>query len=480
MKKNILLLINGFGVEQADSYNVYSKELMPNLDRLTKERLFTSLDSRDLDYKDGYRTFSIGISEALTYTIVENKISDGTYRDASVFKTMMDNCKKYNSKIHIFCYYENNRTIEQLLVFLREFTSSGIKIFIHMLLCQKSLNDYKEMANILTKVNYEFENSKIGIVSGVTRMDTLLHVRDLQKSLITEYGENWKDFSKKIDVLVQTRTIPQNTRTFTVSSGYKMANNDQVLFFNYTNSDVTNFVKELGNQKYVPSLDVSTIKYYSLFPTKSDPQIPFAFNFAVSSTYFLNSMKSIGAKCLVFDMKDKCSYINYYLTGLRNTIDPDLRYMAIDDGITYDKIKVIELIRQNPQDLIILNYEIDTCKDIPFMEKRLSLIDEIIGEIEKIVLENNWGLFISSLYGIEKELMNDKFETCEINFSIKVPLIVVDKSYSKVSNTLREGNVYNLANTIFENINKKFKGNSLIRKKSGLFSILYKKPKGGN
>lgn len=37
MKKNILLLINGFGVEQADSINVYSETLMPNMDKLTKE-----------------------------------------------------------------------------------------------------------------------------------------------------------------------------------------------------------------------------------------------------------------------------------------------------------------------------------------------------------------------------------------------------------------------------------------------------------
>ena len=43
MKKNILLLINGFGIEQADSYNVYSKEVMPNLDKLTTDGVFTNI-----------------------------------------------------------------------------------------------------------------------------------------------------------------------------------------------------------------------------------------------------------------------------------------------------------------------------------------------------------------------------------------------------------------------------------------------------
>ncbi len=480
MKKSILLLINGFGVEQSNSYDVYSAELMPNLDRLTKERLFTSLESDDLDYKDAYRTFSIGIHESLSYTIVENSINNNSYKSLPLFKSMIDNVKNNNSKLHIFCYYENEKTIEQLLLFLREFTNKGIKIFIHVLLCQKSLNDYKDMPNVLTKVNYEFENSKIGIVSGCSKMETLLPIRDIQKSLVTEYGENWKDMGKKVQVLYDTRTAPFNARTFTVTNGFKLANNDQILFFNYSNVDVTNFVKELFNQKYVPTLDIKTIGYYSLFPTKSSSEIPFAYNFAVSSTYALNSLKSIGAKCLIFDMKEKCSYINYYMTGLRNTIDPDLKYMAVDDGIIYDKVKVINLLKQNPQELIILNYEIDTCKDIPFMEKRLKLIDEIIKEVEDLVLANGWTLFISSLYGIEKELLNDKLEVCKINFSVKVPLVIVDKSYSRVNNIVNEGNVYDLSNTIFENINKKFKGNTLIKKKPGLLSLFYKKPKGGN
>lgn len=480
MKKNILLLINGFGVEQPDSYDVYTPALMPNLDRLTKERLFTSLDSKDLDYKDGYRSFSIGINESLTYSIIENSINNGEYKKVQIFKNMFETAKANGTKVHLFCYYENDRTIEQLMIFLREFVTYKVNIFIHIVLCQRSLNDYKEMGNILTRINYEFENSKIGIVCGSTRLETLLHIRDFQKTLVTEFGENWKDLGKKIGVLVQTRTFPINTRTFAVTNGFKLANNDQILFFNHMNLDVTNFIDELGKQKYVPSLDVNTIKYYSLFPMKSNIQIPSAFNYAVSSTYTLNSLKSIGAKCLVFDMRDHCSYINYYMTGLRNTVDPDLKYMAIDDGVTYDKNKVIELLKNNPQDLIILNYEIETCKDIPFMERRLKLIDEIISEIEKISLGNGWGFFISSLYGLEKELQNDKMEICKINFSTKVPLVVVDKSYSKTNNTIDEGKVIDMANTIYKNINSKYKGDSLIRRKSGLLSILYKKPKGGN
>src|SRR5574344_2230312 len=119
MKKNILLLINGFGVEQAGSYDIYNAELMPNLDKLTKERLFTSLSSDDLDYKSGYRTFSIGINEALTYSIVDRELSSGAFKENKLFKYILAQLYQLKSKLHVFCYWDNEKTIEQLAQFLK-------------------------------------------------------------------------------------------------------------------------------------------------------------------------------------------------------------------------------------------------------------------------------------------------------------------------------------------------------------------------
>ena len=103
MKKNILLLINGFGIEQKDSYDIYSAELMPNMDRLTKEGLFSSLSSTDLDYKSGYRSFSIGIKEPLSYSIVENSISTGDYKNTQIMRYLYTQLNEDNEKkLHIF------------------------------------------------------------------------------------------------------------------------------------------------------------------------------------------------------------------------------------------------------------------------------------------------------------------------------------------------------------------------------------------
>ena len=76
MKKNILMLINGFGVSQKNSFDVYSPELMPNMDQMTKENIFLTIENKFIDYKAGYRSFSIGVKEALTYGLVENYLNE--------------------------------------------------------------------------------------------------------------------------------------------------------------------------------------------------------------------------------------------------------------------------------------------------------------------------------------------------------------------------------------------------------------------
>ena len=476
MKKNILLLINGFGVEQKDSYNVYKKELMPNLDKLTIEGLFSTLSSNYLDYKDGYRNFSIGIKIPLSYSIISNNISNENYKNNQVLKYAIQQTNNNNSKLHIICYWDNNVTIEQLIVYLKYIIPYiKTKICLHLVLTQKSLNDYKTMLPYFNNLNYDISSKvKIGLITGENNLNNLLTLKDYVRSFIALVGEKWKDIDKRFSTCVSTRTTPNNMRTFILNSDYSLDNNDQILFFNYSNVNVEGLIKEIEAQKY-KNLDFSTIGMYSLFPVKSERKIPFMYNFAVSSTYALNSLKSINAKCIVLDKKNKCGYINYYLTGLRNTVDPNLKYFATDDGFIYDKDKLLTFIKQMDQELIIINYDISECKLVDDIEETLSKIDTVIGTLDNYVKEISGALFISSLYGIEKEMYNRKQELCKINFSVRVPLIVDDNEYWKSGYTLSEGNLYDLSNTIFKNINNKYKGSSLIKKKSSLLSIFYKK-----
>ena len=478
MKKNILLLINGFGIEKADSYSVYSAELMPNMERLTREKIFVSIPNKFLEYKSAYRNFSMGINYPLTYTLIDNNIFNATISDNQVFKYVTTQTNNLKSRLHIICFWDSDKTVDQLLGFIREVQRETLqKVFIHLVLCQNSINDYKDIEKGLNTLNYEGgSNIKIGVVTGENNLYDLIQCKDLAKNFITEFGEKWKDLSKKVEVQIQARTIPRDTRTFSVTPTYKFEQNDQVLIFNYNNVDLSMFRKELYAQKY-RQLDMDTVPFYSLFPVKAEKPLPFMYNFAVSSNYALSSLKSINAKCLVMDQKDKCSFINYYLTGLRNDVDPNLKYLPTDDGFIYDANKLIETIKTYNNDLYIINFEIDSCKTYEELIDRLKKIDVVIGELDKYIHENHASMFITSFYGLEKMMYNVKQELLKINFSGRVPLIIDDDEINLSEYTINEGSLFDLCNSILWDINKEYTTQGLIKRKSKLFSFLYKKPK---
>ena len=112
------------------------------------------------------------------------------------------------------------------------------------------------------------------------------------------------------------------------------------------------------------------------------------------------------------------------------------------------------------------------------MAGRLSKIDAVLGEVYEYIKERDMGLFVTSLYGIQKDVYNQKTELLKINFSGRRPLIIWDPSINLSSYTISEGSLNELANSIYTNINKEYKEPGLIKKKSSLLSFLYKKPKG--
>ena len=478
MKKNILLLINGFGVERADSYSVYSKELMPNMDKLTRERIFMTIPNTYYDYKNAYRELSMGIKYPLTYSVVEKHINNMDYKDNQLLKYICAELVKYKSRLHIICYWDSEKTIEHLIQYVKAFQEqSNAKIFLHLVLCQKSLNEYKEIDRWLANLSYEMGNNvKLGVVTGENNFQDTLALKEIVKCLMTEFGEKWRDLKKKVEVLLQNRTIPCETRTFSVNADYKLQDNDQIFLFNYSNVDITRLKQELPLQKF-RSINYDSLSYYSLFPAKCDKQIPFMYNFAVSSDNFVNTLKMIGAKSIVLDKKDNCAYINYYMNGLRNDIDESLKFLPTDDGNIYDPNKVLEIINTYDKELYIINYELDTCKLMEDITERLNKIDAVIGVLDNLCREKNYGFVISSLYGMEKQIYNKKQELLKVNFSGKVPVIISDNDINLTNYSTQEGSIFDLSNTLFANINHEYKNTGLLKKKSSLLSFLYKKPK---
>ena len=121
-----------------------------------------------------------------------------------------------------------------------------------------------------------------------------------------------------------------------------------------------------------------------------------------------------------------------------------------------------------------------TTSDNPFaasvaeLNEKLGKLDMMLKVIHDFCVELKISLFVSSLYGMQKEIAVDNFVKATVNFSLKVPFIVIDPIFNKSNFSISSGNIYTMANTLYTNINPKNEGAVLIRKKDFITKMIKK------
>lgn len=463
MKKTVLFLMNGFGIEQTDSYNVYNSKLMPNLDSYTQKYMFSSIEDNSYNYMDGYRLFSTGSTIPLTYQLLKNYMENFEKNPNMNFYLNSINSE---TKVQLFIFIENDKSLEHLknlLKFIR--TKHNNTIFLHIVLTSPDLNNYKELEHIITKINYDYKECKIGTIIG----KNVLCGNDLSmymNLLKNEVGEKWREISRKFSALTTSKNSPIDVKEFYMNEGFKISENDVYFFFNYDYLDLTNLLNN------ITSLAPNS-KFFSMFQIKGIKYPMFAY--PISGKSMVNSLKSIEAKGLILTENSYVNQINYMANGLNNVVADNLFFVPTNEALLLDKNKLNVILNDSKYDLTIIDYRIDNVETLEQLNDKLAKLDVILGYVHDICIEKGISLFISSLYGIKKNITVDNFTKAFINFSGKLPLIVIDPVFNKVNFRLGFGNTFNLAHTVYTNINKKYKDGEVLIKKKSILSKMIKK-----
>ena len=454
MKKTILFLINGFGIEQKDSTPIYKSSLMPNLDKLTQEGLFSSVEANDLTLYDAFRTFSIESNKSLTYNFLDNYSSK--LKDNPNFNTYLS---ELDSRVHLFFLVENANSIEHIKNIVLEINKP---VILHLILTSEDLANYTEIERIITKVTFDLKQVKIGSIVGLNVFTS--PIKDYVRMLSNGVGEKWHEISKKMRALENLKTLPKDVKGFYVNDDFKIDSNDSILIVNYEKVNVTNFISNLN--------EIYKGKVYSMFPMEGINYPLYVY--PISTVSLVKNLKSVNAKGLIITDSTTINSINYCVNGLKNVSDESLLFMKSDNEVLYNKDIMSTVLKDEKFNFIIINHIIDDCKTIGELSAKLNKIDTSVEMIKNICVENKYIFILSSLYGIKKELYEDQYIKKLINFSSKVPMIVLEESINKTNYTIDLGNIIGLKNTALKLMNPEYKGSGLIKKK-GFISKLFKK-----
>lgn len=460
MRKTVLMLINGFGVEQKDSAEVYSAKLMPNLDFMVKNYLFGSLLTNAGDYNNAYRMFSIpekskGKEDEIDFLIFEKKLDQN-----EVLKKTRDEIGEENC-LHIFYAIESSKKFGQVREFLRIINESKKKkVFVHLVLTGTSTAAYDDIIKVISKISFELSDyCKIGMVLGRNKINT----DDVQRVFYRELGEHWNESTKKFEILKKEIVNPEDAGVFIITGGFALKENDSVLFINYEDVEMEKFYSDFTK---IP------LKLYSLYPFKDN--VPYMFKREEErSESFASTIEKHDIKVLHLTTETRINDVNFYLNGMEKRKSPNITYAVNDMGLFKTKEAVVDLIDDSPYDGIIIDYVISGYNRMEDIKRDLQNIDGVIKNISDAAKERNYTFIVSSLYGMHAPVMEGVVQKV-VDFSGKVPCVFQSNLFTKQEYSLNTGNTYSLQQTFLTNINDEVKANKLVHKLGSIERMLNK------
>ena len=504
-KPFVVFLMDGMGIEDSKSYNIYNSDVMPTLDSLTNRYLFSTLFSsgkgvglsenasatRDL----GYLNIGAGSIVKQSIEITNSKIENNMFFNSESLKVVTDHVINNKSRIHLITLV-GDRYGEDSMSHLRKMVeycmSIGIKdIFLHLYLGanNNSLSKTfpKYTANVHRILNL-YPNVKISIIAGINHLKDssgITVTKELYKVTVGGIGEHWINYNEAVDSNYKRNNLEENIVPFIVSTDGLIGNTDGVFLFNYENdlgSVYTDLLIQPAKYMYTNNTNIN-IKVCSLFPLQNQTSVS-CFNYEPVKTSFYGCLNNGGIKHLLIAEKDKIPYLNYYFNGCNNMQATQVLGIDKVENGDYDTnmsnthqlitSKLIEAINSDFYDLIIVDYSIvdgNKPRKTDNIKNSLSSLDKCLSEIYNQVISRNGILYITSSYGINEALYNHKDELVNVNFSKKVPFVVVDNELSPSSYSLISGNLSDISVTVLDTLGvplmEGMNGKDLIIKNSG-------------
>ena len=152
MKKSFIFLLNGLGIEKAGSYSISLDQCMPNLAKTKETSFYTSAIINSLEYRSAYRQFFLGDTYKLELKYIKDNIN-------SVYQSMKNNLLNNNSKFHVFVEPTNDKIVESINHLVNTLNlDSQKKVYLHLILPQQSVNEYKKLITIVNYIKYHIDN----------------------------------------------------------------------------------------------------------------------------------------------------------------------------------------------------------------------------------------------------------------------------------------------------------------------------------
>ena len=464
----MLMILDGFGINEKTDGNAVKLAKTPNIDKLMKKYSNTIMYTSGL--KVGLPDGQMGNSEVghtnigagrIVYqelTKITKSIEDGDFFAIPEFIEAIENCKKHNSKLHI----------------LGLLSDGGVHSHIRHLYGLLEMAKRRDFENVYVHCFLDGRDTPPASAEGyITQLEEKMKEKNVGKiaSLSGRYyamdrDKRWDRVKKCYDALVKGEGNRATSATIAIEDSYQkevfdefveptvivnndtpvatIGENDSVIFFNFRPDRAREITRAIVDPEF-DGFETEKIHTYFVCFTNYDetmPNVKIAFKKEPLVNTFGEVVSKNGLKQLRIAETEKYAHVTFFFNG-----GEEKQYKGEDRILvpspkveTYDlkpemsayevTDKVLEAIKSDKYDAIILNYAntdmVGHTGSLAAAIKAVEAVDECVGKVVKLVEEKDGNMLITADHGNAEQMVDYKTgEPHTAHTTNPVPLILV-------------------------------------------------------
>ena len=489
-KLTMLMILDGFGINENEQGNAVKLANTPNIDRLMKTcpttKMYTSglkvglPDGQMGNSEVGHTNIGAGRIVYQDLTKITKSIEDGDFFSIPEFNKAIENCKEHNSKLHI----------------MGLLSDGGVHSHIRHLYGLLELAKRKDFENVF--VHCFMDGRDTAPVSGegyIASLEEKMKEKGIGKIatisgrfFAMDRDKRWNRIEKAYDAMVNGEGIKAPSAISAIESSYqkeifdefveptvimngdapvaKIEPNDSVIFFNFRPDRAREISRVLVDTKFEEFETRKDLNLYFVCMTPYDetlPKVEVAFKKEPLKNTYGEYVSKHGLTQLRIAETEKYAHVTFFFNGGEEKQYPgEDRILVPSPKVeTYDMQpemsaeevtnKVVEAINSKKYDTIILNYAnpdmVGHTGSLEAAIKAVEKIDECVGKVVEAVNAQSGVLLITADHGNCEQMIDYKTgEPHTAHTTNPVPLILVGLDSAK----LREGKLADLAPTMLD------------------------------
>ena len=416
---------------------------------------------------------------------ITKSIEDGEFFSIKEFSDAIDNCKKYNSKLHIMGLVSDggvHSQIRHLYGLLEMAKRKGFEdVFIH---CFMDGRDTPPASGELyiTELQEKIQEKGVGKIASIEgryyamdRDKRWERIKLAYDAMVDGVGKKALDPISAIEKSYQQEVFDEFIEPIVMCNANNepiglISEHDSVIFFNYRTDRAREITRALVDENF-DGFETKKLNLFFVCMTQYDetmPNVEVAFKPTKLNNTFGEYISNNGLKQLRIAETEKYAHVTFFFNGGEEKVfEGEDRILVPSPKVaTYDMQpemsayevteKLIEAIKQDKYDSIILNYAntdmVGHTGNLEAAIKAVEVIDECVGKVLEICKEKEAVVLITADHGNIEQMIDYKTgEPHTAHTTNVVPLIL----FGMDGVTLKSGKLADLAPTMLDIMNLK-------------------------